>query len=126
MGGCILSAGHGCRGVDTGEVRITVVGDEGAFVAYPNPFRQKVVIEMKNEELRMKNGIVTAILTDLSGRREEMRLTPSGERRAESGEHVYTLDLSSRPQATYLLTLTTADGKQHTVRLLKQLDIFGE
>jgi len=26
----------------------------------------------------------------------------------------------------YLLTLTTADGRQHTVRLLKQSDIFGE
>ena len=24
------------------------------------------------------------------------------------------------------LTLTTADGKQHTVRLLKQSDIFGK
>lgn len=31
----------------------------------------------------------------------------------------------SRPQATYLLTLTTSDGRQHTVRLLKQSDIFG-
>jgi hypothetical protein len=103
--------------IDTGSVRITVVGDEGAFVAYPNPFRQRVVIEMKNEELRMKNGIVTAILTDLSGRREELRLTPDG-----PGQ--YSLDLTSRPQATYLLTLTTADGKQHTVRLLKQSDIF--
>ena len=28
--------------------------------------------------------------------------------------------------ATYLLTLTTADGKQHTVKLLKQSDIFGK
>ena len=25
-----------------------------------------------------------------------------------------------------LLTLTTTDGKQHTVRLLKQSDIFGQ
>ncbi len=25
-----------------------------------------------------------------------------------------------------ILTLTTADGKQHTVRLLKQSDIFGQ
>ena len=111
---------------DTGSVRIIMVGDGDAFVAYPNPFRQRVVIEMKNEELRMKNGIVTAILTDISGRREQVRLTPSGERRAESGEHVYTLDLTSRPQATYLLTLTTASGKTHTIRLLKQSDIFGE
>ena len=47
-----------------------------------------------------------------------MRLTPDG-----PGQ--YTLDLTTRPQATYLLTLTTADGKQHTVRLLKQSDIFG-
>ena len=28
--------------------------------------------------------------------------------------------------ATYLLTLTTADGHQHTVKLLKQSDIFGK
>ena len=26
--------------------------------------------------------------------------------------------------ATYLLTLTTADGKTHTVRLMKMSDIF--
>ena len=32
----------------------------------------------------------------------------------------------ARTQAIYLLTLTTADGKQHTVRLLKQSDIFDE
>ncbi len=60
----------------------------------------------------------TAWLTDLTGRREEVRLTPDA-----PGQ--YTLDLTSRPQATYLLTLTTSDGRQHTVRLLKQSDIFG-
>ncbi len=101
--------------IDTGSVRITVVGDEGAFVAYPNPFRQKVTIEVQGGEPLAE----TAWLTDLTGRREELRLTPIG-----SGQ--YSLDLTSRPQATYLLTLTTADGKQHTVRLLKQSDIFGE
>ncbi len=101
--------------IDTGTVRITVVGDEGAFVAYPNPFRQRVTIEVQGGEPLAS----TAWLTDLSGRREEVRLTPIG-----SGQ--YSLDLTSRPQATYLLTLTTADGKQHTVRLLKQSDIFGE
>jgi hypothetical protein len=107
-------------------VSITLVEDGAALVAYPNPFRQSVRIKVQGGQLKEHNGTVTAILTDLSGRREEVRLTPSGERRAESGECVYTLDLSSRPQATYLLTLTTADGKQHTVRLLKQSDIFGE
>ena len=95
-----------------GEVRITVVGDEGAFVAYPNPFRQRVTIESRETLTE------TAWLTDLTGRREQMRLTPDG-----PGQ--YTLDLTSRPQTTYLLTLTTADGHQHTVRLMKQSDIFG-
>jgi hypothetical protein len=55
----------------------------------------------------------------MQGRREEVRLTPAG-----NGK--YTLDLTSRPQATYLLTLTTATGKTHTIRLLKQSDIFGQ
>lgn len=61
----------------------------------------------------------TAILTDLTGRRKEVRLTPDG-------YNQYTLDLTSLPQATYLLTLTTADGRQHTLKLLKQSDIFAK
>ena len=100
--------------IDTGSVRITVVGDEGAFVAYPNPFRQKVTIEVQGGEPLAE----TAWLTDLTGRREEVRLTPDG-----PGQ--YSLDLTSRPQATYLLTLVTASGRQHTLRLFKQSDIFG-
>ena len=103
---------------DTGEVRITLVDDGTALVAYPNPFRQSVRIKVQGGQLKEHNGTVTAILTDLTGRREEVRLTPDG-------YNQYTLDLTSRPQATYLLTLTTADGRQHTVRLLKQSDIFG-
>ena len=109
---------------DPGEVNITLVEGGNAFVAYPNPFRQRVKIRVESGELKVENGVATAWLTDLSGRREQVRLIPSGERKTESGERVYTLDLSGRPQATYLLTLTTADGKQHTVRLLKQSDIF--
>lgn len=97
--------------VDTGDVCIPVVGDEGAFVVYPNPFRQRVTIECS------ENLAETAWLTDLTGRREQVRLTAEGIGR-------YSLDLTSHPQATYLLTLTTASGKTHTVRLLKQSDIF--
>ena len=97
--------------IDTGYVRITVVGDEGSFVVYPNPFRQRVTIEC-SETLAE-----TAWLTDLTGRREQVRLTPEGTGR-------YSLDLTARPQATYLLTLTTASGKTHTMKLLKQSDIF--
>ena len=44
---------------------------------------------------REETGIVTAYLTDMQVRREEV-------------------------------TLTTATGKTHTIRLLKQSDIFGE
>ena len=102
---------------EPGEVSITLVEGGNAFVAYPNPFRQSVRIKVQGGQLKKHNGTVTAILTDLSGRREQVRLTAEGAGR-------YSLDLTSRPQATYLLTLTTADGKQHTVRLLKQSDIF--
>lgn len=105
--------------INTGDVSITLVEDGAALVAYPNPFRQSVRIKVQGGQLKEHNDTVTAILTDLSGRREEVRLTPDG-----PGQ--YTLDLTSRPQATYLLTLTTSDGRQHTVRLLKQLDIFDE
>ena len=77
---------------------------------YPNPTYGKVTVTSSE-------SLVTAFLTDLTGRREEMRLVPSGLEQ-------YLLDLTSRPHATYLLTLTSADGKQHTVRLLKQGNTF--
>lgn len=78
---------------------------------YPNPATHQVSIECAET-------ISEAWLTDLTGRREQVRLIAEGTGR-------YTLDLTARPQATYLLTLTTADGHQHTVRLMKQSDIFG-
>ena len=97
---------------DTGNVRI-VVAEGGTWVSYPNPFRQRVTIECDGQEVR------TAWLTDLTGRREEVRLQT-----ADPGR--YVLDLTGRPQATYLLTLVTADGQERTLRLLKQQDMFGE
>lgn len=105
---------HTTDPIDPGEVSITLVEDGAALVAYPNPFRQRVTIEVKGEEPLTE----TAWLTDLTGRRQQVRLTVEGNGR-------YSLDLTSRPQAAYLLTLTTASGKTHTVRLLKQSDIFG-
>ncbi len=83
---------------------------------YPNPTQGKVTIEC-NETLAE-----TAWLTDLTGRREQVRL--QGVPADNNGPARYTLDLTSRPQATYLLTLTTTLGKTHTVRLLKPSDIF--
>lgn len=106
----------GTGGSDTGSVGILAV-DGGTFVVYPNPVRQlvNIIVEPFHEKAQPVeyNGTVTAILTDMMGRREEVRLVPAG-----PGQ--YTLDLSSRPQSTYLLTFTTADGKQRVVRLLKQ------
>ena len=110
---------------DTGDVRIKVVGDEESWVAYPNPFRQKVNIQVESGELKVESGVAKAWLTDMQGRREEVTLTPVG-----NGK--YTLDLTSRGSARtstggpLLLTLTTATGKTHTIRLLKHSDIFGE
>ena len=77
---------------DTGDVRIKVVEDGNAFVAYPNPFRQKVNIQVESGELKVESGVAIAWLTDMQGRREEVRLTPAG-----NGK--YTLDLTSRGSA---------------------------
>ena len=38
---------------DTGDVRIKVVEVGSAFVAYPNPFRQRVTIEIENSKLKI-------------------------------------------------------------------------
>ncbi len=104
---------------DTGDVNIMLTPDVGVFTAYPNPFRQRVNIKIENAELKAVNGRVTAMLTDITGRSEEVPL-------ATQGDGQYVLDLTARPQASYYLTLTTADGCQHTVQLLKQSDRFGD
>lgn len=79
------------------------------FSIYPNPTTGKVTIQVHNSNLRIQDYF----LTDMMGRRKEVRLTPIG-------SNQYTLDLTPLPKATYLLTITTFDGHQHTVRLLKQ------
>ena len=78
-------------------------------VVYPNPTSGKVTIATSEP-------LACASITDMMGRREEVGL-------AAQGNGVYTIDLTARPQAIYLLTLTTTEGHQHTVRLLKQQDI---
>ena len=42
-------------------------------------------------------------------------------RKALSGQQT-EFDVSTLPTGAYLVRITTADGKQHTVRLLKQPD----
>lgn len=53
----------------------------------------------------------------MMGRREQVRLSAEGDSR-------YSIDLNARPQAIYLLTVITASGDSHTVRLVKQSDVF--
>ena len=96
---------------DTGEVRVVMVEDQGAWTYYPNPFRQRVNIEYQGSEpLR-----TTATLTDATGRSTEVRLS-------EQGTGRYRLDFAGVPQPrgsrVLFLTLTTASGRQHTLRLM--------
>ena len=96
---------------DTEDVRVVMVEDQGAWTYYPNPFRQRVNIEYQGSEpLR-----TTATLTDATGRSTEVRL-------AEQGTGRYRLDFAGVPQPrgsrVLFLTLTTASGQQHTLRLM--------
>jgi hypothetical protein len=96
---------------DTGDVRVVMVEDQGAWTYYPNPFRQRVNIEYQGSEpLR-----TTATLTDATGRSTEVRLS-------EQGTGRYRLDFAGVPQPrgsrVLFLTLTTASGRQHTLRLM--------
>ena len=59
-------------------------------------------MKVSGSALQSHDGVVTAWLTDMQGRRED------------------TLDLTARPPAAYLLTVTTADGRELTFRLMKQ------
>ena len=92
--------------IDTGDIGILIPEGGNAIVVYPNPFHQRVTI-LCNET------ITAAYLTDMMGRREQVRLFPDGTGR-------YSLDITAYPQATYLLTITTASGNSHTLRIVKQ------
>ena len=108
------NGGGGSTGGDTNDVRIILPEEGTALVAYPNPFRQRVNVEYSGQQ-----PITAAYLTDIMGRTEQVELS------ATAPGH-YTLDLTARPQAAYLLTLVTQDGHRHTVRLLKQSEVFGQ
>ncbi len=100
--------------IDTTDVGIPNIHHSSFNIQiYPNPFRQRVTIE-SSESLSE-----TAWLTDLTGRRESVRLTAEGTGR-------YTMDISNTQtfkqsgNQTILLTLTTASGETHTVKLIKK------
>ena len=89
-------------------VGILLADSVGTITVYPNPFVGQVQVRCDGT-----GNITTAYLTDMQGRREEVVLTPTG-------PDQYTLDLTNSPPAAYLLTVTTADGRELTFRLMKQ------
>lgn len=81
-----------------------VVGDVPSV--YPNPTSGKATISCTDT-------LISAYLTDMLGRSEDVRLVPQD-------QCFYSIDLSTYPNTTYLLTLVTVDGKRHTVKLVKR------
>ena len=96
---------------DTGNVHINSQFStiNSQLSVFPNPSTSKVTIQVQNSKFEIQN----CILTDMMGRREEVKLV-------NTGDGQYSLDMTDRPQAIYLLTMLTADGEKHTVRLIKQ------
>ncbi|MGX8713534.1 MAG: fibronectin type III domain-containing protein [bacterium] len=87
------------------------------FSLYPNPTTSSVTIQSPWT-------LASAILTDMIGRRKEVRLTPKGYSSnntiTQSSNRTYTLDLTGNPKGAYFLILTATDGQQHTAKLIKQ------
>ena len=102
---------------DTSDINMVLYTSPGAPFSQTEsanfPYHQRYNMKVNGPKLQSHDGIVTAWLTDMQGRREEVVLTPTGPDR-------YTLDLTARPPAAYLLTVTTADGRELTFRLMKQ------
>jgi hypothetical protein len=102
---------------DTSDINMVLYTSPGAPFSQTEsanfPYHQRYNMKVSGSALQSHDGVVTAWLTDMQGRREEVVLTPAGPDR-------YTLDLTSRPPAAYLLTVTTADGRELTFRLMKQ------
>ena len=102
---------------DTSDINMVLYTSPGAPFSQTEsanfPYHQRYNMKVNGSALQSHDGIVTAWLTDMQGRREEVVLTPTGPDR-------YTLDLTSRPPAAYLLTVTTVDGRELTFRLMKQ------
>ena len=85
------------RGIENSELGIEI---------YPNPSHGKLTITSRKPLAR-------AYIVDMMGRREELPLNTTG-------NGIYLLDLTTYPQAAFLLTLITIDNQQHSLRLLKQ------
>ncbi|MBP5546894.1 MAG: fibronectin type III domain-containing protein [Bacteroidales bacterium] len=75
---------------------------------YPNPTHGKVTV-------KSSEALVSVTVNDMMGRQ-----VYTTQPLCNTATQSLTMDLSHLPQGAYFLTLTTADGRQHIVRLLKQ------
>ena len=103
--------------VYTGEpedLKIQMTEGEGAWLVYPNPFRQRVKVRHEGS-----SPIVKAFITDRQGRQTTLTVQQVDNRN-------YIVDFTSLPQDNYFLTLVTAAGNQRTVQIRKQSEVFGE
>ena len=101
--------------------------ESAELTLYPNPATHQVIIESGET-------VSEAWLTDLTGRREQVRLIHQGHSSnnalTQSSNQIYSLDLTSTQtikqssNQAILLTIITASGKTHTIHLLKQSDII--
>lgn len=99
--------------VDSGSVGIEPVADGAMLSVYPNPFVDNAQIRIEGCESHEYGGALTATLTDIFGRSEQVHLYCDG-------RGCCTLDLAAYPPSVYLLTVTAADGRRYTTKLLKQ------
>ena len=102
---------------DTSDINMVLYTNPGAPFSQTEsanfPYHQRYNMKVTGPGLPSHDGVVTAWLSDMQGRREEVVLSPTGPDR-------YTLDLTNRPPAVYLLTVTTDDGRELTFRLTRQ------
>ena len=108
-------------GIDTTAVGIHELSIlDSQFSIYPNPTSGKVTITSPA-------SLVSAIVTDMMGRQVYTKTIKQSNivYRTDGTPQAITIDLSHLPQGAYFLTLTTASGKSHTLKLIKQSDIFG-
>ncbi len=78
------------------------------FTIYPNPTHGKVTVTSPDP-------LASVTVNDMMGRQ-----VYTTQPLCNTATQSLTMDLSHLPQGAYFLTLTTANGRQHIVRLLKQ------
>jgi len=93
---------------------------DSQFSIFPNPTSGKVTITSPAP-------LVSATVTDMMARQVYTKTIKQSNivYQTDGTPQAITTDLSHLPQGAYFLTLTTASGKSHTLKLIKQSDIFG-